>query len=356
MKYLILTLVLASQICVYSQESFVKGFIVKVSGDTARGYLKRDVDARLLNGVYFQSALYSKDSKFQSPSEITTFAFENGNIYKAITFTDPLDSNKSKTEFAKFLVEGQVSLYAIPRRESYYFYIKNVSDSGYFLFDDTYNMEGTVNEGNFQSVLNIEARNCPKMQSRLLFISYHQQDLIKFVTDLNECLGASQTRVHYKRSRNEAHFLLYGGGMAINEDATFTVQGQVRLISPSISRRTSVVTGLYYAHVVKNEFSEMESKYDQVITNILSVPFLFQYNFTERRFQPLAYVGFSFAYKKEINHDFIDPKGFQSNYGIAIVGGIGFEYFPIKRLAIKADWRYELMAHTPTLGVAYKFN
>ena len=43
MKYFTLILVITSQICVYSQESFVKGFVVKVSGDTARGYLKRDV-------------------------------------------------------------------------------------------------------------------------------------------------------------------------------------------------------------------------------------------------------------------------------------------------------------------------
>jgi hypothetical protein len=357
MRYLILICLLASHICVYSQESFVKGFIVKVSGDTARGYLKRDVDQRLAIGVYFQDDLYSKESRFQSPKEITAFAFENGNIYKAITFADPLDNGQQKTEFAKFLVEGDFSLYAVARRENYYYYLKSVSDTGYFLFDDIYNQNGSINEqGNFKSVLNYEARNCPKLQSKLLSIVYHQQDLMKFVTDLNQCMGATNMQVHYKRSRNEAHFVLYAGGMSINQNTTYTVQGQVRLISPGTSKRTSLVTGLYYAHIVKPEYSNVELHNADFITNLVSIPFLFQYNLTERRFQPLLYVGFSFVYKKLINPDLVDPKGFESNYGFALVGGIGFEYFPIKKLAIKADWRYELMGHTPTLGVAYKFN
>jgi len=357
MKYRLLFLLLTLNAYAYSQESFVKGYIVRNSGDTIRGFIKRDMDISLAKGVYFKSEMYQKQSQFQTAKEISAFAFEKGNIYHSLTYSDPLDNGSQKTEFAKFLVDGKVSLYAVPRRTTYFFYIKSASDTGHLIYGDAYGARGRVIEpGNFRNVLNMEAQNCEKLKPRVGNIRFYQTDIIQFVSDLNQCAGDDQSQVHYKRTRNEVRFLLYGGGMSLNHNSTYTFQGQVRLISPGVSKRTSIVTGFHYAHVVSFEYSQIEAADANFTTDVFSIPFLFQYNFTETKIQPLIYGGFSFAYRKEKNPDLTDPNVAESNFGFALVGGVGIEYYPIKHLAIKADWRYEFTAFTPTIGIAYRIN
>ena len=357
MKYRLLFLLLTLNAYAYAQESFMKGYIVRISGDTIHGFIKRDMDISLARGVYFKREMYQKQSEFQTAKEISAFAFDKGNIYRLLTYSDPVDNGAQKTEFAKFLVDGKISLYALPRRSTYFFFIKSANDTGHLIYGDVYGARGrVVEQGNFRTVLNSQAQNCEKLQPQVANIRFYQTDIIQFVSDLNHCSGDDQTQVHYKRTRNQVRFLLYGGGMSLNHNSTYTFQGQVRLISPGVSKRTSIVTGLHYAHVVSYEYSQRESANADFTTDVFSIPFLFQYNFTESKIQPLIYGGFSFAYQREKNPDLTDPNVPESNFGFALVGGIGVEYYPIKQLAIKADWRYEFTAFTPTIGIAYRIN
>ena len=354
MRYPFLLSLLILCVSAASQERFVKGYIILKNRDSLQGYLKNETDTRLSRGVEFRKDL-NDTSENVTPLLINEFGFTDGNIYKVITYSDALDGNRQKTEFAKFLVEGKNSLYAIAKNETYTFYLRDANDSSYFLYDDVIRSTGLERRGNFRSILHFIATNCPAVQRRAESLSFGEVAVMNYVRDVNACLGDKQSMVHYKKVKSIIHFLLYGGGIAYTDWSNITVQGQMRVVSPGISKQMSVVIGLYYAHIVEFAFSYRTYSNGYYKTDILCLPFQLQYNLTDTKFQPLAYCGFSLAYKKNENPDLYNPKGILKNYGLALIGGIGIEYFPVKQLAIKADWRYELLMHPPTIGLAFKF-
>jgi hypothetical protein len=354
MRYPIVLSLLTLCFSATAQDSFTKGYVILRSGDTLNGYVKSETDSKLATGVQFRKNANDTSQKL-THRLISEFGFTDGNIYKAITYADALDGNKEKTAFAKFLVEGKNSLYAVAKDEAYNYYLTTQNDSSYFLYDDVIRSTGLDKRGNFRGILYFIATNCPAVQRRAENLSFREQEVINFVREVNACMGDKQSVVHYKKVKSITHFLLYGGGMAYTNWSNITAQGQMRIVSPAISKRMSLVIGFYYAHIVETAFSYRTFSNGQYKTDILSLPFQFQYNFTDTKFQPLAYCGFSLAYKKNKNPDLYNPEGILKNYGLALIGGIGIEYFPIRQFAIKADWRYELLMHPPTIGIAFKF-
>jgi len=146
--------------------------------------------------------------------------------------------------------------------------------------------------------------------------------------------------------------------MWYGKNSTYTFQGQLRVMSPGVSKRTSFVVGLAYSHLV--EYDAFEYGYTQhakgyFTTDFFSLPVFFQHNFTETKFQPLVYAGFSLAYRKLGFPELFDSPGYTEKFGGVLVAGIGVEYYPLKHLAVKADWRYEYRWHYPTIGIAYTF-
>ena len=327
--------------------------MLKSSGDSIRGYIKTDVDSKLAKGIQFKKSLSDSQYEFLTVDDIKSFGFDDGNTYTAISYFDAIDSVSRKV-FGKFLIEGMYNLYSIPRNEAYCFYITSVTDTGHFVYDDI--IEGTSirKKGNFRNILNFISRNCEQIHHRIINVAFTESMMIDFIKDLNACLGDSKTAVHYKKHKNEAHFLIYGGGMSIQRNTTLTFQGQMRIMNPGISKKGSIVIGIAYSYVSDYQFSVIEQEESDFITQIISIPVCFQYNFTATKFQPLLYLGFSAAFADADYPDPVTKKGLQQNFGIALVAGIGMEYYPIKNLGIKADWRYELIMHTPTIGVVYK--
>jgi hypothetical protein len=193
------------------------------------------------------------------------------------------------------------------------------------------------------------------VQKRAENLSFGEEQVMNYVKDVNACIGDKESIVHYKKGKSITHILFYVGGIAYTNWSNITSQAQLRIISPNISKRMSLLIGVAYAHIVQYAYSYRTLSNGYYKTDILSLPFEFQYNVTNTKFQPLAYCGFSVAYKKNENPDLYNPEGILKNYGLALIGGIGLEYFPVKQVAIKADWRYELLMHPPTIGVALKF-
>ena len=357
MRYPILVFLVILYSIGNAQQSFVKGYYLTNSGDSIRGFINRETDSRLARGLQFKPTLNATDIQVLNPVDIRGFAFEDGNIYKSLSYLDPIDSNKRKNEFAKLLVEGRTNLYALARQESYYYYVTTPSDSTYFLYNDKIDTRGNARNGNFRNRLYVLARDCQDLQRTAEHLPFAQNQLMQFVNSLNSCGGDTKSVVHLRKVRNTTHFLLYGGAMWYGKNSTYTFQGQMRVISPGVSKRTSLVVGLAYSHLV--EYDAFEYGYTQhskgyFTTDFFSIPVFFQHNFTETKFQPLLYAGFTLAYKKEAYPELFDSPGTTENFGAGLVGGIGIEYFPIKHLAIKADWRYEYRWHYPTIGIAYK--
>jgi hypothetical protein len=356
MKYCILFALLIILVNASAQESFVKGYVVKKSGDSIKGYVNRGSDARLSKSVQFKNQLKAEKVETFTPGDINGFGYENENKYQSITFADPLDGGKQKTEFARFLVEGKNSLYSVFSNGSYFYYLVSRMDSSYVLYNEKIRSGRSVQNGNFRNVLHYVTRDCPNLQKYAKTISFSERNLTGYINELNNCVGDKETIIHSKRIKNIAQFLLYAGGISYDKNTMYTFQGQVRLTSPGVSKRTSFVIGLTYTHLVENEYSQIAGAHTDFTTNMITLPFYFQFNFTKSKLQPIAYAGFSVAYTKLVNPDLEDPKGFLEDYGVGFVGGIGLEYYPISRLALKADWRYELRGLYPNIGLAYKIH
>jgi len=355
MRYLVLCSLLFIHVGANAQANFIKGFIVKKPGDSLRGYLNRESDARLSKAVEFKIA--SKDAKVDTylPTEITGFGFENENVYRSISYADPVDGGKQKTEFAKFLVDGKNSLYSIFHNGSYYYYLVTAPDSSFVLFNEKIRSASGRQNGNFRSVLYNATRNCPSLQKYAHNISYSERNMIGYINELNNCVGDKQSVIVSKRVKNKAEFLVYAGGISYDQNSMYTFQGQVRLTSPGVSRRTSLVVGLTYTDLVENEYSQLAAAHTDFKTKMVTIPVYFQFNFTKTKLQPIAYAGFSFAYTKLENADVEDPKGYVDDYGVGFIGGIGLEYFPITHVGLKADYRYEMRSMFPNIGIAFKF-
>ncbi len=90
--------------------------------------------------------------------------------------------------------------------------------------------------------------------------------------------------------------------------------------------------------------------------NIYGVPFTLQYNFTRGRVKPYIDAGLSLDYLETKGVlDYSYRKTHDNGFGIGFIIAAGVEGYVTKRLMIKADWRYELFLHYPTLGVGYFF-
>ena len=357
MRYPILIFLIILYSIGNAQQNFVKGYYLTNSGDSIGGYLNKETDSRLATTLQFKPAPNSTEIQSLKPGDISGFGFENGNIYKSVSYIDPLDSNKRKNEFAKFLVEGRNNLYALARQESYYYYLTTPGDSTYFLYNDKIDTRGNARNGNFRNILYFLAGDCQDLQRTAEHLPFAQSNLIVFIKGLNSCSGDVKSVVHLRKIRNTTHFLLYGGAMWYGKNSTYTFQGQMRIISPGVSERTSLVVGIAYSHLVEYdafEYGYTQHAKDYFTTDFFSIPMFFQHNFTETKFQPLLYAGFSLAYRKLAFPELFDSPGYTEKFGAVLVGGIGVEYYPIKHLALKADWRYEYRWHYPTIGIAYK--
>jgi hypothetical protein len=152
--------------------------------------------------------------------------------------------------------------------------------------------------------------------------------------------------------------VVHAGGSYLKENSSqVSAGGEFRVRNANISRKLWYVAGLHYART--NEIAVYRNygreERENRITEIYSLPATLHYTFTERIIQPYIYVGFSAAYKRTNYRSPIRDSGFQGRYGFALVGGIGIEAYPASFIAIKADWRYELLLQYPALGVAIRF-
>jgi len=95
-----------------AQQDDLPGYVVLVSGDTLHGFLKAEGADRLLDQVQFKSSA-ATDYKTYKPSEARSFQFDNGNLYRAVTFSNvSLDHPVYETHYAKLLVTGEYDLYS----------------------------------------------------------------------------------------------------------------------------------------------------------------------------------------------------------------------------------------------------
>jgi hypothetical protein len=339
----------------FCQTEFTKGYIVFNNGDSLNGFLQEDAEDNLLTKVIYSDNASGNPHKEYNANEIKSFYFNGGNLFESVHFRDVNDS--PAVCFAKYILKGYYSLYSFRKKDIQYFLIKH-EDSTYFLYDDIIlNSGGYDTKGNYQNQFLFLSRNCSKLADQIPQLRYSEKDFIAFVHKINDCVAPGSTNSNVSvKSKSKTSLYVYAGGLPLGDKYEYTGRVLVRIASPSISRSFSLNAGFnYLAHKTTEEKSG--KKYDD-ITDIYSLSLTVQNNFTTGIIQPYIEAGFGVGYQsvKGGPHGLYD-QNIEDNSGIGVdfIMAIGIEGYITKKLAVKADWRYELLMHYPVVGVAYFF-
>jgi hypothetical protein len=355
MKHWILPVLANLIVCTaFSQSNFSTGYIVKNNGDTIRGYLKLDPQEALADRVKFRKETTGEPTIY-TVSEVGSFRFDEGPYYRAIRFVNiAKDSAETETRFGRVLAIGTYTLYKVPKGGVSYYVVKS-DTSTWFLFETKF-LVGDVTPGNYQNVLDFISVPCEKINREAVRVTFSDQSISNFVDRVNRCVEpAAQNKILYQRPKAVTHWVVYGGGLPNGDRYQVTAEAALRITYPSLDAHASFNIGAHYSNT-GDVFSWLEygtiEKHQATYQRVLSIPLTIQYNFASGRFQPYIYAGFSAALLQQGPAPVLDET---NRFGAAVIGGIGIDAYLVGGLAIRADWRYELLMQHPSVGIAYKF-
>ena len=359
---LISLLVISSQ--AFSQDEFKKGYIVNANSDTVRGYIKQDLEEHLTQWVAFRDASGLK--RVLSISDLKAFGFDQGSLYRRITYAQPLDSENKQVHFAKLLMQGTCQLFSFIKKDILYFVV-NTGDSAYLLYDDQTSQSGEMKEeGNYRNFLAFFARECPNVSGAAAKVNFNEQAFISYFTSLEKCKGTfSNTKITYYKPKTERYILVTAGAFAIDKKSEIFMQALMQFYWPSFSKRTSLNTGLTFSRNSKETstpYSLGEIK-DQLVTQLYEFPLTVRHNILSKRVRPYLYGGAAIGVKQEIETvskvSSSETESFRTNhtsFGATVLLGGGIDVGVWKNFLLNVDWHYDLLSHLPVLGIGYRSN
>jgi len=194
------------------------------------------------------------------------------------------------------------------------------------------------------------------MRSQAQNTRYSETALIDYFVSLDKCLSnGTEAKVYYVKPETETQIYFFAGGLPLGDKYEIMIQAMAKFILPSQSRKTSLNTGIVYLRNFNTEsysdYFGIIKEYDHV-TEIIEVPVIIQYDFLEKKIRPYIYGGIGLAYKRETPFPgTTTATGLQGNFGFALIGGGGIEGYVSKKVFLKIDWRYDLLAHYPVIGI-----
>ncbi|TKK68987.1 hypothetical protein FC093_09860 [Ilyomonas limi] len=343
----------------FAQSNFKEGYIVTPT-DTMHGYLKEDIENNLTNGITFSNNASGTPAQFYSVKEVKAFYFNGENHFQLVSF---IDANGAQQQyFAKLLLKGYYDLYAFRKSDRQYFIISN-NDTSVCLYDDKMLTNGQLDEkGNFKNILHFLSIDCNQLIGEPERLNYNEKSLIAYTTKLNQCKAPSANNTsYYVKAKSKMNIYAYAGALPLGKQSEYAGRIIARFSLPSVSKNTSINTGFSYLSRTTVEAYNY-SYYNpanppvkqQRFYNIYSAGLTLQNNFTTGVVQPYIEAGLGFAFKKE-KIPVINNMDARQKYGIDIIAAVGVEGFITSRLAVKVDWRYELIVNYPTIGIAYFF-
>jgi hypothetical protein len=365
MRTILLSFLLFTSIFLFSQQSYKKGYFVNNKGDTIRGTIQEDVEEKLIHSINFKDE--TGLLKTLSIADIKEFGFEEGGDFRVVNYVDPLDSLKSKTHFAKLLMQGTYQLFSFRRKDDLNFILVD-KDTSYLLYDDIKSEFGDIFEkGNYQSLLSFFSRGCPKVSSTAASVNFSEESLIKFFVSLEKCTGNVKTTVvHYSKSEAQKNIMLFAGGMQLDDRSEISIQVLGQFVIPAVSRKSSLLAGIVYlrsTHESTQTYTLVkdQSEYE---TQIIEIPLLVRYEFFQKLVQPYVYGGVGIGIKKDkqtttrtsLISANTEATGTTENsdFSGAVICGAGLNFRVAKNFLIGVDWRYDLASHLPVAGLTYK--
>ena len=364
MRIIILLSIVLISLRAFCQDDFKKGYIVKGKSDTVRGYIKEDLEETFVQSITFKDASGAK--KTFSITDLQAFGFDQGAVYRLVSYVQPPDSVKKQSHFAKLLMTGPFDLFSFRKKDNLYFVVYT-TDSSYLLYDDQTTQLGEVSEqGNYRNFLAFFARECPSISATADKVNFSEQALISYFTSLEKCNGTfSGSQINYSKPKTERYILLTAGAFALDKKSEIFVQALIQFFWPSFSKKTSLNTGLAYSRNTRETstpYSMGEIK-DEWATELYELPLIIRYDILSRRVRPYIYGGAAIGTKREKQTvskiSSFETEIFTTNhtsFGVAPLLGGGIDVSVWKSLLINVDWHYDVISHLPVVGIGFRSN
>jgi hypothetical protein len=348
----------------FSQDEFKKGYIVNGNSDTIRGYIREDVVETFLQSITFREATGA--NRVLSIADIKAFGFDQGSVYRLISYVHPLEGTGKQTHFAKLLMTGAFEVFSFWKKDNLYFAVYT-SDSSYLLYDDQTTQLGVVTEqGNYQNFLAFFARECPKVNAVAAKVNFNEQAMISYFTSLEKCNGTfNGTQISYSKPKTERYISVTAGGFALDKKSEIFAQALIQFTWPSFSKKTSLNTGLTYSrhsNETSNSYSLGEIK-DELVTELYELPLIVRYNILSKRVRPYIYGGAAIGARREMETvskvSSLETETFKTNhtsFGATVLVGGGIEVWAWRNFVLNVDWHYDLISHLPVIGLGYRSN
>jgi hypothetical protein len=248
-KRLFLSFFLLATATLYAQENLVKGYLVKASHDTVRGFISFSKSGRNPDNVFFTEQQGTAQKEFK-PFQIAGFGTEETAFVSTVVeafanFTDEdLSQPKTRkdTTFLKRVVgDGNHDLYYYKDRfgtENFYIRQNNLFE---LLIYKKYSSVGEyatsiLENKKFLGQLALYFRDCPGYEKKLRRVRYNTADLQEF---FNSCLPKRSQKITI--ARNEVGFL-FGPAITFMK---FHEQPYAYLSLPNLPPSLSGAIGFY---------------------------------------------------------------------------------------------------------------
>lgn len=334
------------------KDTFEKGFIVTNEGERIDGFIKSNDLAHLSATICFRATEMDKDCKLFDTTGIKSFGTVTGKHFDRLTIEINRNSEEI-TVFAKLIVQGETLLYKTEYKSTTLYIVVAKGKKYVLRNDEIIYGDPVMKRYNYAGVLNLATEGFSTGSGQK--ISFNENDFIKVVSGYNASKGYESTRI--KSEEKNLHYTLVnaGGGFKTNKSEYF-LQAMHRIYNPNLNRSTSLNVGLNYYY---SRFTGTSNNYSSALRgSLLSVPIQLQQNIFNKNVRPYVFLGLCLSYINIVDdkNKSLIVNGFQHNYGVGLLYGVGIEADIYKRFMLKTEFRHEVVNHLILFGIGYNFS
>jgi hypothetical protein len=338
------------------QDQYVKATVHFTDGKTITAAVLNEETEKLNNSISIKDSSNKKSKTTYSAYDIRSIEFENGKKFRQITFT-PHGSEDTLTVLGRLIVTGKIDLLQVYYKNEEILIAIRDGEPYPMQKDEFTSLDRELKYHHYNAYLLSALRDAPDaIREKTAKTDFDQKDISKLFVEYNK-LYDNPVEI-LKTTNQNKKFFIAGVLFKKTKENPYGFFGFInyRLYVTDFSRSTSLNTGIhFYNYQSKTIYSPT-----QTITStrtIASIPIFVQQNLLNKAVRPYLFAGLNATYVHEKTDDryAVTAKGFQRNYGVNMLGGAGIEINIISNLMLKADYRYENVAHGFMGGVAFLF-
>jgi len=225
-RILFIALLIQTSLICFSQDDWKPGYIIINQGDTINGFIDNRRSIELSTLCYFRKA---EDAEIQTytPIELVGYRFSDGRYFvsKTITLSDSnyIDSDKLKTVFLEFMVQGKVNLYHYKNINDDYYVAEK--DAKIFELRNTKKPDTNETKEEYVGLLNYFMQDGDMLQE-ILETNLEPKSLIGLVEKYHNKVCPNEKCIVYTRTFDPIHLIFgFHGGISLFQ--SFQVGGTI---------------------------------------------------------------------------------------------------------------------------------